>query len=183
MIDTVTTILKRLNDYSIPGFVAGGWIRDMVNGIEPKDIDIFVPNGYETFHRQIRSCLMYEVIEHPRYYPNYQDFDMRDDVIGVLKYKQSDIDIIIMDHHSVEDIIFNFDVSVCQIYGKLGDSGIDVFASEDYLDWVQRGIIYKYTDIPTTENHLERVRSKFNVELTPKTSDQIKRTISHIGEL
>lgn len=168
--DDCLKLLKALNSQpGINAVVAGGWVRDKNNGIEPKDIDIFVMNGNRSF---VSYTMEREGFYHdtPRYYGNYEECDMRDDVEGVLKYKDYDLDIIFMEQDDVEDVILNFDVSVCQIWAQLEGDELVVYATQDYLDWIEKGIVYQYTDIPTTEDHLDRVREKFDVELTPKLS-------------
>ena len=179
-------VLREINN--IPGtqaYVAGGWVRDKLNGFEPKDIDIFV-TGVST-HTEVRNRLMYApgyFLEAPKYYGNYQECDMREDVRGVLKYKDSELDIIFMSQLDIVHVIDNFDVSVCQVYGELNEDGeIDVYASKQYLDWIERGIIYRYTNVLTTQDHLDRVQHKFNTELTPIELEQGQLEVVKIGTI
>lgn len=173
-IDGVKNILNSLKVNGYTAYVAGGWIRDIDNGIEPKDVDFFVVDDID--YMDVRDCLVadgYVRMDASRYHSNYGG--MRDDVDGVIKCHGSGIDVVMMNSGSIEDTCLNFDVSICQIYCKLDDNGdLVVYVSKDYLDWVNDGIIYKYTNILTTENHLSRIKAKFNVDLIPKISDSIE---------
>lgn len=172
--DDCVKLLKSLNKQpGIDAVVAGGWVRDKLNGLEPKDIDIFVMDGNQQF---VKYTMEREGFFHdtPRYYGNYENCDMRDDVEGVLKYKDYDLDIIFMEQLDIEEVVENFDVSVCQVWAVLEGDDLVMYASKDFMDWKEKGIIYQYTDIPTTEDHLNRVREKYDVELTPKLSGDME---------
>lgn len=167
----ILSIINRRN--SGKAVVAGGWVRDKLNGIEPKDMDIFVMSGNR------------DLIEHDlelngfygnaRYFGNYENCDMRDDVEGVLQYHRLGMDIVFMEQFDIEEVVENFDVSVCQIWAELEDDSLVVYASRDYMDYKERGIIYQYSDIPTTDDHLNRIRAKYGTELTQIKSHEVER--------
>lgn len=180
-------VLQTLKDGCIDGIVAGGWIRDKLNGVEPKDLDIFVLGEPDRHHVEVTmmNCDFHTWNDTPHYYGNYENNDMRDDVVGVTKYKERDLDIIIMKQDSPIEVISNFDVSVCQLYGVLNDGKIDVYATADYMEFLDNGTIYEYTNIPTSEDHLDRVRAKYGKDLTPKTmviGDVVVQKIGVISE-
>ena len=180
----VRDILNILTKNGIDAFVAGGWVRDMFFGIEPKDIDIFVNKGSTAVSERVNVehiLNSYQYASNGKWYPNYEHNDMRDDVEGVIKYVSSGLDIVLMKTDTIEDVISNFDVSICQIYAKLIDGKLMMFASKDFMDWGSRKLIYQYTDIPTSDSHLERVRAKFNTELVGKKSGGM--VMMEIGEL
>lgn len=187
--DEVVCVLETLNELdNCEACIAGGWLRDKLNGVQPKDVDVFVCG--EITRGEIENSLFFKYIGSPslmltpKYYGNYEECDMRDDVVGVLKYEKVNLDIIRMSSKNVEDIIDNFDVSVCQIYGKLNELGqIDVYVSRQYMDWVDHGIIYHYTNIPTSESHLNRVREKYNVDLTPVKYKHGQMEVVKIGTI
>ncbi len=181
--DDCVNILQTLKEDCIDAIVAGGWIRDKLNGVEPNDLDIFVlgnPDRYEV-EQAVSYCDFHQWNDCPKYYGNYNDCDMRDDVVGVAKYKERDLDIIIMKQRCPIEVISNFDVSVCQLYGILNGDKIDVYASSDYMDFLNDGTVYEYTNIPTSEDHLDRVRAKYKTELTPKVIVPENVVVQKIG--
>lgn len=174
--------LQKLNTNGVTAFVAGGWVRDYMNAVKPKDIDIFVVGNGVTVDELKSIDIDYFGIT--RTFGNSEssgNSGMREDVVGVVKYDDLDVDIVVMKAPTMEDVVNNFDVSICQIVGVLEGDTISVYATDDYLDWGRKGVIYHYTDIPTTENHLERVRKKYNVELTEILAR--KMPLVKIGEL
>jgi len=178
--DDITGIimfLESLKAKGITAYLAGGWLRDQDNGIETKDVDIFLTGSDHGVRWKVEDMLHYD----SSYYGNYNKCDMRDDVIGVLKSEKQGVDVILMEQESIVDIIDNFDTSICQIYGELVDSKLKVYASKEYLDWKDKGIIYAYIDIPTSQDHLDRVEAKFNVKMTPIDSKKNKIEMVHIA--
>lgn len=172
--------LKALNENpNHKAFVAGGWLRDVLNGVTPKDIDIFVVGENLTLDN-VKSLnpTQFSMV---RTMHNSGNSNFRDDVIGVNQFPEHGVDVICMRVNTVEQVVENFDVSICQIAGVLNGDHIDVYATDDYLDWGRKHVIYQYTDIPTTDNHLDRVRAKYNVELTEATSKPV--SLIKIGEL
>lgn len=175
MIEKAKEVLRDLKNCGYEAYVAGGFIRDILNGIAPKDVDVFITG-------QVDGSVSAKVLQRQhggRWFRNYGDMDMRDDVHGVLKVDDT-LDIIMMESfkpnatligpntYDIYDTVKNFDVSICGCFGKLVGDGLEVYVTDDYLDWKDKGIIYHYTNIMTTQNHLDRIKNKFNVELTPK---------------
>lgn len=163
-------------------FVAGGWVRDKMNCVEPKDVDIFVVgNGVSVESVKSINLDYFGITQTFGNSEGSGNSGMRDDVIGVLKYDDIDVDIVVMRSTTVDGVVSNFDVSICQVVGLLEGDKISVYATDDYLDWGRKDVIYQYIDILTTQRHLDRVRVKYDVELTPV--DSRVQPLIKIGEL
>lgn len=176
-VDGIIKYLEDLESKGITGYLAGGWLRDNDNNIPTKDVDIFITNSDHDTRFEIEDMLHYKA----KYHGNYGDSDMRDDVVGVVCSERQGVDVVLMEQDSIVDIIDNFDVSICQIYAELVDGKLEVYASKEYLDWKEKGIIYSYTNIPTSQDHIDRVEAKFKVELTPIDSNKNKIEMVHVG--
>jgi len=172
-------ILQHLSDRGVTAFVAGGWLRDKDQGLSPKDLDIFILNPGGRCIKNIR--VGDAILGSHDLFPNYPESPMRSDVEYVMKYPNHDIDFIVMHSQTIHDVIEHFDLSICQIWGVLVDGHIDVYASKHYNEWNNNKIIYRYTDIPTCDAHLNRVKRKFGVEFTKVVSGDFEAV--KIGEL
>lgn len=161
--------LKEVERHGFKAIIAGGWLRDRLNGVEAKDLDIFVLGVHNREDFPFSQQSYVALYDDMRYFGRYDDSVMREDVLGVLKYKSKMIDHVLMKTYTAREVIYNFDVSVCQIWAELEGDRLKVYATQDYMDYVNYGIIYVYTNIPTCESHLERVRLKYNTELIPST--------------
>lgn len=169
----VKDILIKLHNLGLKAYVAGGFVRDYLNGITPKDIDVFViGNVHQDDYLKQELLNTFGV---GKWYKNYNTMDMRDDVISLLKIDSIDLDIIFMkyykgdnifylDKYSIIDTIRNFDVSLCQCYIQLNNGELEFYVSEDYMDWKNNKICYRYIDVETTDNHLDRVKAKFGID-------------------
>lgn len=158
----IREVLFKLNQYGLEAIVAGGYVRDMLLGIESKDVDYFILNSHDGARDIVESSTFGT---RSQYYGNYENNDMRDDVIGVTKIKSKNIDFVYM-KTDLESTLYNFDVSICQCLIKLVGDNLVVYATKDFLEWQTSGIIYRYVNIPTSHCHLTRIKNKFNVELT-----------------
>lgn len=155
-------ILKTFKYHNIDAFISGGWLRDNLNNIIPKDLDIFINNSELIY--DIMSCFdKTEYKSYPETYSNHLYSNMREDVISVIKYEELNLDFIIMKNTTCEGVVSNFDTSICQIYAKLSDDEktLDVFVSNEFLEYIKNRIIYLYTNIDTSEDHINRIKSKF----------------------
>ena len=167
-VQKIRETLIYLRDMDLEGAVAGGWLRDIDNGFAPKDIDVFVLD--ECHNLAIEQELPGDYY----WYLNYGA--MRDDVVGVLKQVQFDldpfmnpdseypnmIDVVMMKSDSWNAVTANFDVSVCQILCKLEGEELVVYASKSYNKFKEGGRIKRFLEVPTCDNHIARVREKFN---------------------
>ena len=169
-------LLKELRSRGLDAAICGGWIRDIDNNITPKDIDICVLGVTEDSNPDI-------IIEGETgtCFPNYGGMNMRDDVACVIKYYNTDVDIIIMKPDTWEEVTGNFDVSICQIICKLDDDDVmHVFASDSYLGYKKGGPILRFLTIPTCDSHVQRVRDKFGKLSFTK---EIDNTLNYYGVL
>lgn len=174
-VEGIIEFIESLKAKGMKGFLAGGWLRDQDNGIDTKDVDIFIVDADDSTRWDVSPMISYT-----KYYGNYGECEMRDDVVGVLQSEKNGVDVVMMEQDCIVEIINNFDVSICQIYGEVIDGKLEVYASKEYLDWKEKGIIYQYTDIPTSQDHIDRVEAKFNVKLTPINSNTNKIEMVHV---
>lgn len=161
--EEVIELLNKLNKgcNGFKAYVAGGWLRDIDNGIDPKDADIFI---CPTQEEEIPHELVYDLTRNFKtetirsFHPNYEGGQMREDVSYVIKCDVYDM---VVMHTRIEETIRNFDVSICQIYGFVEDGEIKCVNTRQYDDYKLNNIIWQYDDIKTTDNHIERVKEKF----------------------
>lgn len=158
----VIDLLSKLNTGGVSAYVAGGWLRDIDNGIIPKDADIFVCPSYQV---EVPCEVIYAVTRDfepgvvRTFHPNYEGGQMREDVDYVIKYGKS-YDVVVM-KSNIEDVIRNFDVSICQIYGYFNGDDIKVRVSNEYLEYKKNNVIFQYVNVKTTDDHTNRIKSKF----------------------
>lgn len=192
MNDFIKQELKRLEQCNEDVFLAGGCIRDYYFNKPIKDYDIFVLNKNNYCELELHS--IYDknnlTFHTSKFYRNYEDGVMRDDVHGVyqkinwdLDFSITlDVDYIVMRSSSIEETIFNFDTSICQCYGVLEGDELVYYASEDFLEYERNNVIYFYPDIETCDGHIARVKKKFpNAIYKEKLSKDINRGIVKIG--
>lgn len=176
MISSLTPydILKYFEDENITAFIGGGWVRDEILGRKSKDIDVFVLNTDKDFkHLFTNDC---KVIT------NYENMVMRDDVFKLYQYPSLNVDILSMNNPTIEDVLENFDVSICQAVCILEDDKLVYKVSKDFMDYINKGIIYRYVNIPTSDNHLDRVKKKFNItDFTKKESSNVELINYSVG--
>jgi hypothetical protein len=155
MKDTALDVLKIAKRQGVNAFIGGGYVRDTLLNVTPKDIDVFVlghndltlaPYGYDW----------------PSHLGGSGD-NLREDVIGIEKYENKDLDIIYLSQDSYVRACNNFDLSICQCYGILSEdeSSIDFYVSEDFEEFQKNNIIYQYSNIKTTQSHIDRVKEKY----------------------
>lgn len=150
-------VLTKLQDKGLTAFIAGGWARDTILGKEPKDMDVFVLNNLSTNKLD-------EVFDsHCTIIHNSQYLKMRDEVIALYKYDNLNLDVLLMSNPTIEYVLENFDVSICQAICVLENDKLVYKVSKDFMDYINNRIIYRYTNIPTSDDHLYRVKRKFNI--------------------
>lgn len=169
-------LLEILGDAGFDAAIAGGWVRDIDNNIQPKDVDICILGDVD------EDSLPYlGLTDTGSWYPNYGGMRMRDDVKGVIKYDMDDVDIILMKPHSWEQVTGNFDVSVCQILAKLNSRGeLEVYASDSYKAFKNGAPILRFLTVPTCDSHVQRVRDKFGKLSFTRETDH---TLNYYGML
>ena len=170
--DLVCKILTDLRSIGFKAFVAGGYVRDKLLGKETKDIDIFVLQDYTRYWSTVLD--MFGMKDRARVIGNYGDMCFREDVEVLIKVDNLNLDILHMKSETIEDVLINFDTSICQCYGVVEDGRLVYYVSEDFMDYINNNIVYKYTNIPTTDDHLKRVKAKIGVEFTDKVSESIE---------
>jgi len=164
-------LLQGLKKKNLDAYIAGGYTRDAILNRSPKDLDIFIVNSDNYTKEDLEQ--IYTAENSPfsgcRFFPNYLDSHLRDDVFCVYKDDVNCIDYIIMNTTTIEEVIFNFDASICQCYAKLEDGKLNYYVSGRFKHYQQTGIIEVYTDVPSTEDHIERLKSKFPKAILQKT--------------
>lgn len=168
----VVDILSKAKEQGLCAFVSGGFVRDTILNKPIKDIDIFILPTPDNFLS----------LDLPATYGSFRNIggsgsNIREDVVGIQQYLQSKVDIIYLQQESPESSCYNFDCSICQCYAVLNDNGeLEIRVSKDFMDYVNNNIIYLYSDIQTTDNHINRIRDKYPdaifVEKNVDTSDQ-----------
>lgn len=162
--------LRRLQKSSFPACVAGGWGRDILLGVAPKDIDVFVSPLYlsleteEVVKLQVTAKDMQEVFQEKSEVvvldADYlTESNIRSDVEALIKFEL--VDIICM-KTSLQETISNFDCSVCQCCVILTEAGdLEFTVSEDFLEFLKSGVIYTYSHTPVREDHKLRLSMKY----------------------
>ncbi len=188
MLEKAKTQLEILERMGLEVYIAGGFVRDILNGIEPKDIDIFVIGSDGSKCATTVATINDQYQESGcSWYTNYGNSVVREEVQSIFKVGE-ELDIVFMQpsyyhqigflnfvvkNYEITDAVLDFDVSICGCYAELNEEGdLDIFVTEDYMDWVDKGVIYRYTNIPTTDGHLQRVADKFKTPLTMKEVDR-----------
>lgn len=151
-----------LNKKYMGVYLAGGYLRDIEHSIIPKDSDIFIcpmTDKQIRYTADIQQPTRTFLPRRRRYiYYNY-GAGMRKDVNYIVKYGCK-YDVIVM-HTGIEDVIRNFDMSICQIYGYIEDGELLVKTTHQYEDYKTNKIIWIYEDIETTASHINRITAKF----------------------
>ena len=119
----------------------------------------------------------------PRWYGNGKSSgsNMRDDVIGVQKYWDEELDYVFMGADNWPQITENFDVSICQIICCFEDEKLNIYASDSYMAHKRgEGDILRFYNIPTCDSHVARIKAKFGKVKGVYTNDG---TLNLVGEL
>ncbi len=169
---TIKKVLTTLNRYfnrvgsTNRAYVAGGWLRDYLLGVEPKDIDIFIASPskapfstssytsnvlFDHYGWKVNCHLTSEYVENS---------SLREEVDYLLKYTSEDVDVIGM-KTGLFEFLNNFDMSICQVYGELVDGEIKIYASKEFTDFKKDKIIHQYEHILQREDHVARVVEKY----------------------
>lgn len=131
-----------LQTLGVPEFyLAGGFFRDLLNGREWKDIDVFIP-GDEPLE-DAEECHRYDLAK-------VAEFTFNKHLVNVIKLNHA---------HTFESILERMDIGLCQI----GMKGHEVFATQAYLDDVANKTI-TVLHPPESEqdyDHLKRVQAKY----------------------
>lgn len=116
--------VEELTDNSVKCYLAGGYLRDVMNGLQPKDIDIMVvPNCHlydsDDFNNDIENLEGYEVTKNLNDRCYYMS-DMSDrNITGLLMGSLSDGTelqfIYYGDTHTQNYITHDMDINICQI--------------------------------------------------------------------
>lgn len=175
MKETAIEVLKHAKRQGVTAFIGGGFVRDTLLKREPKDIDIFVLSCSPFFKL---FNLPYSVYGSHTSSGGSGD-NLREDVTMVEKYEMSDLDIIYLDQPTIESACYNFDMSICQCYAILSEDESDLvyYVTSDWFSYYTDKIIYQYSNIQTTESHVERVKQKY-----PDAEFKIKPLYLHNNE-
>lgn len=203
-VDYLKRLLSGLQEKDITAAIAGGYLRDLDHGIESKDLDIFVLSNGAEFVRE--RCVVDGVLEDGGFldepvesglftFEKQQGFEnsasgsnMRDDVIGVKKYYDHELDFVFMDALSFNHVSANFDANVCQIVCRLDfdthlpleERKLQIFASDSYISHKRGGNVMRFLEVPTCDGHIERIRAKFGMI---SWADGIDQTLTQVGEI
>lgn len=162
-LDTIFRVLEIFDDNGFPEvFVGGGWVRDVVSGVTPRDIDIFVKDYHIDNDPHMEDVLRGAFWCDPKYMPNYENSSFREDVNFVLNIPSHEVDIISV-KGDMRETISKFDTSICQIAAKLVDGELVVSCTKDFESWANDGEIYRYVDLVTREAHLDKIKDKFGI--------------------
>lgn len=160
---TIFKVLEIFDDHGLSEvFVGGGWVRDVVSGITPRDIDIFVKDYDIADDWKVEKELLGAFWCDPKYMPSYENSSFRDDVNFVLNIPSHELDIISV-KGDMRETVSKFDTSICQIAAKLVDGELVVSCTKDFEAWADDGEIYQYIDLVTREAHLDKIKNKFGV--------------------
>ena len=156
-------------------YLAGGCVRDylLLPGTKAKDYDIFISNtlGNGTYVNTSLFGQGYRVSD------DFISNKTRDEVLAVDKYDHVNVDVILMDKSTVEGMIATFDSSICQVWLEVVDGHTVVMCSPDFLHYLVTGDWILYTDIETSQSHVDRLIAKFGVhsiEMESSTFSGIK---------
>lgn len=142
----------------IGGSLAGGCIRDLVLGKEDeiKDYDIFLKES------ELRVDLPVEVFGNYKFIPRTRN--MREEVVGVKKYYDYNIDVVIHSCNDIRELVSTFDASICQAWVEKDTyEGVNcVYCSWDFLAYLVHEQWFYYVDI-LTNDHLWRMVKKHGV--------------------
>ena len=108
-----TNVLDTISDFlgDVPYEIAGGYARDTFFGIEPKDVDVFIPDKY-------RAQVLIDVInsgatfkDHNKWYQN--DTKNSDHITSVINVGKIDY-IFVPPTVAIEDVTDHFDFNINQ---------------------------------------------------------------------
>lgn len=175
MKETAIEVLKHAKRQGVTAFIGGGFVRDALLKREPKDIDIFVLNSQNL---SLNLDFPSGVYGTPKHIGGSGD-NLRKDVIGIEKYEDSDLDIIYLNQPDIKSACYNFDMSICQCYAILSDdeSDLEYYVTLDWYSYYTDKIIYQYSNIQTTEGHVDRVKQKY-----PDAEFKVKPLYLHNNE-
>ncbi len=161
VIETLTKLLKSLGYKAIVG---GGWIRDVLNGVEPRDIDIFLLNesSEEAIDEELIKGL-HRFGTSTKTIRKYGNCKMREDVNFVIKCSEFNADIISV-KGDIYETISSFDTSICQVFGYVVCGKLYVFSSDDYQCWKSDNVVLRYEDLDTRDDHLDRLSRKYKFD-------------------
>lgn len=155
-------VLAKVQTQYPSAVIAGGCLRDLDYGLQPKDVDIFIPNAKFDLIGEARDS-----IEHVLGVPTEvfgdisSEYDYVRDIKLVLKYTidGTDFDVIFEEvKDKTQSVIDTFDFSICQIM----HDGKEITVSKAYTDTKNLNTIYctRY-DKDTFQNRVKRLAEKF----------------------
>ncbi|RVG58462.1 hypothetical protein [Sinorhizobium meliloti] len=122
-------------------FIAGGYLRDREAGIEPKDIDVFLPGDQPL--------------------DDYKGVRYDLNTATVIHVKGFEVNLIKLNHrHTLETVLTRMDIGICQIGRDLNGT---FMVTQAYLDDVKNKTL-TILEPPRTEadtDHISRVKAKF----------------------
>lgn len=162
------TIVNELADGEFTAYVAGGYLRDTLNGIQPKDIDIMVvPTGYgdawdfeslvvdELYGYRTTKLLLDEC--------QYMSDMKKRGVCGLFmgNYKDIEVQFIVYNRAlTQEEVTLDMDINLCQI--TMGADGI-VIESDNFVTGFADSVIslhHEYSEKREKER-LDRMLAKY----------------------
>jgi|26BtaG_2_1085354.scaffolds.fasta_scaffold08221_3 hypothetical protein len=176
----VKQTLERLKIWGYQGCLAGGYLRDVDAGKDPKDMDFFLINetliniqGYK-LDRVVgdEDTSSFLPVARGKRLDRYDGMEMREDVVVLYQRPDKETDFIATRNTCFGDLVGNFDISACQIIAKLEDNKVNVYATESYKRFVETGVPELFSPIKTSQGHIDRVAEKYgSVESIDKTDE------------
>lgn len=177
-------MFERVLDFSkkTKGNLVGGAIRDMYlfkDISQVKDLDVFYSSPYDEDGILEKAENLGEWIHLSK--GALETSNVRDNVNSITKFNNGLLDLVFCKETCVRDIVKAFDSSICQAWIEHSPCGTPhLYVSKDFLDYAIFRKWYVYEDVPTTQNHLDRLVAKFGPY---KTKPTCKMKVYDMGDL
>jgi hypothetical protein len=155
--------LKAANELlkAIPSAViAGGVARDLINGKEFEDVDIFIPALTEVELSEISieiGCFATELKEKPR----MEDVYVMSKSIYRVRLSNLDICILYKSVSSTESLISSFDMVSSQAWLEPIEDGFEVKATDLFYELNNKKVLGFYEEVAGDKRHIERIKGKY----------------------
>ena len=141
--------------------IAGGVARDLINGKEFKDVDIFIPAPTATDLSRISMDIGFfatELQDKPKFLVNYFYTTKTLVRIGI-----SNLDICILNDISSdpEKLVSTFDMVSSQAWLEPVKDGFEVKATDLFYELNDKKVLGFYEEVSGGKGHIERVKEKY----------------------
>ena len=140
--------------------IAGGVPRDLINGRDYEDVDIFIPAPTFMEQSKISMAIGY-LAKELKVEPCFNDYyQMPNSIICI---EIGNLDICILSQHFSDEgsLVATFDMVSSQAWLEPVKGGFDVKASDLFHELNDKKVLGFYTRAPDDGSHVERIKKKY----------------------